>query len=496
MDQKGHLPLTGRIRALPSNLLDEEILKPQFFYELQNLLPYYIFIEKAMLVEYLRLGLLSKEAAGEVALHLDTINQEVLQADAASNMSDICFAIEHYVEQRMATKAPAWHIDRSRNDVQATAQVMFAREQVLQILAELFHFADKVHLLAESTLHIPMPGYTHYQSAQIITPGFYLSAMNEQIGKTIKRLLAVFEDVNECPLGSGAMAGLELDWDCERLATLLGFHRPNRNALAGVASKEWAITIAAELSNLSVQISRFVTDLITWCSSEYRFIDLPDHLAGISSSMPQKKNFPILERIRGRSSHISAYYLDLVLGQRNTPFTNLVETAKEGGSNFAVMTRSMCSIIKLFAEVIANLSFKEERTWELCSQEFFGGFALANSLTLTSGIPYRNAQVIAGRYIVRMLENNRRPEQVDLSALETLCEEYGYHAKLTEIYVKKAFDISNALNSKQTDGSTKPAKVIKLLLEQKKERALLFELFEQQSQMIFNVCKQVKLIGL
>lgn len=491
----GQPALTGRIHAGPADLLNEEILMPQFLYELQNLLPYYIFIEQAMLTEYVRLGLLSNEAVEEIAWLLSKINQQALQPDAVENMSDICFAIERYVEQRMTYQAPAWHADRSRNDVQATAQVMFAREQVLLVLAELFQFTDQVHQLAEATLDMPMPGYTHYQSAQIITPGFYLSAMSEQMAKTIKRLLALYEDLNECPLGSGSMAGLELSWDRNRLAALLGFRQPGRNALVGVASKEWALTIAAELSNCSVQLSRFATDLITWSSSEYRFIDLPDYLAGISSAMPQKKNFPLLERIRGRSSHISAYYLDLMLGQRNTPFTNLVETAKEGGTNFVVMMKSMRSLLRLFILVIANLTFKEERTRELCKREFFGGFSLANLLTLTKGIPYRKAQVIAGHYIVHMLEDGRSPEQVSPQVLEALCQAQGYPVQMKSEEMKQVFAVEYSLTSKKTSGSTSPLETSKVLSSQREELHSLYQTFQGNKQENDEVQQKVQRIA-
>ena len=39
-DQGSQAILTGRIQDVPHDLLDKEILLPQFFYELQNLLPY------------------------------------------------------------------------------------------------------------------------------------------------------------------------------------------------------------------------------------------------------------------------------------------------------------------------------------------------------------------------------------------------------------------------------------------------------------------------
>lgn len=236
--------LTGRISAAPSTLMHEEILEPQFTYELHNLLPWYIFTEKVMLLEYHRLGLVGDEALHEIGSLLHEVTQETITADPKANMSDIAFAIERYVEQRMTTHSPAWHMDRSRNDFQACAQVLFGREQVQAIVESLMQFSDAVRTLAERTASMPMPGYTHYQAAQVISPGFYLSAVNEQILEALKRLLFVYDGIDKCPLGSGAMSGLELKWDQHRMAELLGFAEPQRHALLGVASREWTIRVA------------------------------------------------------------------------------------------------------------------------------------------------------------------------------------------------------------------------------------------------------------
>jgi argininosuccinate lyase len=67
-------------------------------------------------------------------------------------------------------------------------------------------------------------------------------------------------------------------------------------------------------------LSRFCTDLSLWGSNEYGFLDLPDTFASISSAMPHKKNFTILERIRGETAHLATLHLDFLLGQRSTPY--------------------------------------------------------------------------------------------------------------------------------------------------------------------------------
>src|SRR5690606_24929425 len=121
-------------------------------------------------------------------------------------------------------------------------------------------------------------------AAQIISPGFYLSAMAEELFMTYQNLKHRFEYINQCPFGAGAMAGSEIRWDRERVAHSLGFRCARRHALVSVASRNYTLQIGAELSNFGLLISRFISDFILWGSSEFHLIDLPDELSGISSA--------------------------------------------------------------------------------------------------------------------------------------------------------------------------------------------------------------------
>ncbi|AIC93104.1 argininosuccinate lyase [Shouchella lehensis] len=461
--------LSGRIDEAPSFILNEEILEPQFKYEIENLLPSYIKIEQAMLLEYIRMGYISKASGSEIASKLQSINKKTIHADLEGNFSDIAFAIEKQVERTISIPAPSWHVDRSRNDFQACAQIMFARDQWLESIEGLICLIRSSTKLAKKYIHTPMPGFTHYQSAQIITPGFYISAINSELLQIVKRWLDAYDEINKCPLGAGGMAGVELNWNQSELAKLLGFSAISNNALCSIASRGWALNISAELSTFSVLISRFVTDLISWGSSEYNFIDLPDNLSGISSAMPQKKNFPILERLRGRSAHLSTYYVGIVLGQRNTPYTNLVETSKEAGSNIFPMFKTVKSLIRLLITVVEKLSFNEDRMFSICQRDFFGGFTLSNLLTVEFSIPFRKAQVIVGNYIKVLSKKGIDPIIGDAQLLTSLCEKEGFVVMGSQDLINLSFDVKESLFRKSSIGSTNPIRIMELLKTQDTE---------------------------
>jgi argininosuccinate lyase len=456
--------LSGRVDAAPSALLHEEILRPQFEYDVAHLLPFYLAIEKVLLLEYTRLGLVSAADARVIAAVLDEVDASSLTARPDVNMSDFAFALERHVEERLPAPVPAWHVDRSRNDLQACAQLMFGRDQLGQVAAGLLALGRAAHRLATETADLPMPGFTHLQAAQVITPGFYLAAVVEQALHTLDRFAATYDGIDRCPLGAGAMSGQELDWDRDRMAALLGFRAPQPHALVAVASREWALEITAELSVLGVGLSRFVTDLMAWGSSQYGFLELPDSHSGISAAMPQKKNFPLLERVRGRSAHLSTFHLDVVLGQRGTPFSNMVEVSKEASAHLLTALTTARSTLRLFTEVLDQVRFRPDRMLAACEREHLGGFTLANRLTLREGVPWRTAQVVAGQYVVAA--QGRPPGDTDPALLAEVAGRHGIDLTAPADVLAGAFDVAAGLREKRSAGSANPDSVRELLATQ------------------------------
>ncbi|GAA1369449.1 argininosuccinate lyase [Catellatospora chokoriensis] len=467
----GFAAVSGRITAVPSEVLHEEVLAPQFEAEARNLLPWYLAIEKALVLESVRLGVVEREAARRIAVLLDGIGYEHLTADPEQNTSDIAFAIELHVRAGLGKDAPAWHVDRSRNDLQACAQLMYGRDQVAAVAGQLIDLIGVVLDAASRHVDTPMPGYTHLQAAQVMTPGFYLTALVEEVLHVLRRLTASYEELDRSPLGAGAMTGQELDWDRQQLADSLGFRAPVRHALPAVASRGWALAVGGDLSLLGVTLSRFATDLMCWASGAYGFIDLPDALCGISSAMPQKRNFPVLERLRGRSAHLTGLSLDLAIGQRATPYANMVEVSKEAASHLSTLFGETRSLLRLGTTVLAGLRFLPEPMAAACAREYLGGFTLANLLTLHCGIEWRTAQIIAGRYITAAITAGLPPTEPAPELLREAANAYGQQIEGARDLLAQAFSVEQALTRKRTSGSTHPTQVRALMTEQRLEVA-------------------------
>ncbi|MFJ8002335.1 argininosuccinate lyase [Streptomyces sp. NPDC096310] len=463
------MAVTGRIDGVPSEIWHEEVLAPQFAYEAEHLLGHYVAIEKVLLLEYVRMDLADASGAADLAARLDTLSPDAVRADPEQNMSDISFAVERHVQDGATPPFPAWHVDRSRNDLQACAQLMAARDTLAAVAEDLTTFARAVLALAGRYTETPMPGYTHGQAAQIVSPGFHLAALGAETITALRRMLHTYDECDACPLGSGTMAGQELPWDRARMADLLGFARAQPHALMAVASRTWTTLIAGDLAQYAVVLSRFTTDLMTWAGSDSGFLDLPDELAGISAAMPQKRNFPILERIRGRCAHVAGRAADIAAGQRNTPYSNTVEVSKEAGGQLRVQTDAMRSVLRLAHAVVAGATFRTDRMRAACAEDHLGGFTLANRLTLTYGIPWRTSQIIAGRYVRHAVRRELRPGEPDAALLRDCAAESGHPIDALDALgalLAEAFDVDHGLRAKQSAGSTHPQRVRELLAGQ------------------------------
>jgi argininosuccinate lyase len=476
--------LTGRVGAGPSDLIHRELLEPQFRYEAEHLLPWYILIEKVLLAEYRRMRLLTPQQVADVAARLNEVTADTITPDQGANLSDIAFAIERFVSGRLSSLPVAWHVDRSRNDLQACAQLMFCRDELVGCAGQLLAAAAATQRLAARSVTDPMPGYTHLQAAQVITPGFFFTALSDHLLHTAHRLLVTYDDINRSPLGAGAMAGQELGWDRDRMADLLGFTGPRDHALVSVASRAWALEIAAELSTFAIGFSRFITDIMTWASDEYGYIELPDELAGISSAMPQKKNYPVLERIRGKSAHLTSAYLDIAVTQRGTPFSNSVEVGKESTSGVVGMFTTMCSVMRLLVAVLDHASFRTDRMRAACEAAHLGGLSLANRLTLDRAVPWRAAQVIAGEYIAAAITRQVSPREADPQLLAAIARAHGCYIADPEAVLDGTADPDAGLANKRSLGSSHPDAVRQLLSRQDEDCVMLTREWQRRADVL------------
>ena len=110
--------------------------------------------------------------------------------------------------------------------------------------------------------------------------------------------------MNQCPLGSAALAGTGFPIDREMTADALGFDRPTANSLDAVSDRDFALDYLNAAAQCALHLSRLAEEFIIWASQPYGFVKLPDSFSTGSSIMPQKRNPDAAELVRGHAGRV------------------------------------------------------------------------------------------------------------------------------------------------------------------------------------------------
>ena len=108
----------------------------------------------------------------------------------------------------------------------------------------------------------PMPGFTHLQTAQPVTFGHHLLAYVEMLDRDRGRLADCRRRLNECPLGSAALAGTSFPIDRAATARALGFDRPTANSLDAVSDRDFALEFLGAAAISAMHLSRFAEEIV------------------------------------------------------------------------------------------------------------------------------------------------------------------------------------------------------------------------------------------
>ena len=219
-------------------------------------------------------GILSREDKEAIVCGLKGILKDIEEGklDIGPGAEDIHSFIEETLTERIGEAGKRLHTGRSRNDQVALDMKLYTRDQVRELDGLLYRLLKELLTLMEEHIHTYMPGFTHMQKAQPITLAHHLGAYYEMFSRDRGRLHDLYQRMNYCPLGSGALAGTTYPLDREYTAELLGFYGPTLNSMDSVADRDYLLELLSAMSMISMHLSRFCEELIIWNSNEYRIL--------------------------------------------------------------------------------------------------------------------------------------------------------------------------------------------------------------------------------
>jgi argininosuccinate lyase len=285
------------------------------------------------------------------------------------------------------------HAGRSRNDQVAVDLRLYLKKAGAELRGELAAAIETLLAQAERHTESVMPGYTHLQRAQPVTLGHHLTAWCAGLERDYSRFSDASARLDECPLGSGALAGSTLPLDREAVARDLGFSGPTLNSMDSVAARDFALELASACAILMTHLSRFCEDIVIWASEEFKFIDLAEKWSTGSSIMPQKKNPDFAELIRGKAARTAGNLTTLITLLKGLPYAYDKDLQEDKEALFDSLD-TVRSCLRMFRGMTGSASFNTARMEAAC----IGGFLEATDAAeylVRKGLPFRKAHETA-----------------------------------------------------------------------------------------------------
>ena len=387
-----------------------------------------------------------KEGLQEI---LSELNSGEFQFSA--DLEDIHMNIEARLKDKIGSPAGRLHTARSRNDQVATDFRLWVRGQIDWVDKNLVDLMKALLDQAQNGVSWIMPGFTHLQTAQPITWGHHMMAYVEMFSRDRSRFKDARDRMNECPLGSAALAGTSFPIDRNQTAKALEFDRPTANSLDAVSDRDFALEFLASSSICAMHLSRLAEELVIWSSAQFRFIELSDRFSTGSSIMPQKKNPDAAELVRAKIGRILGANVGLMTVMKGLPLAYSKDMQEDKEQVFDAsdsLNLALCAMEGMIKDLTAN-----KDSLEFAAKSGFSTATdLADWLVRVLNLPFREAHHITGE-LVGLAEQLK----CDLSEIE-LKEMQRIHSGITED-VFTILSVENSVKSRSSYGGTSPEEV-------------------------------------
>ena len=367
-----------------------------------RLLPQEVAASKAHASALVAAGILTADEGAELRAALDSIAADHASEAGQSLVRNHPSAedIHHFVElslaERIGSLGLKLHTGRSRNEQIATDLRLYVREQIDLVIEALAAWANALVAQAHSASESVMPSYTHLQRAEPVLVAHWLLAYVEMILRDAERLRDCAAHLNQCPLGSGAVAGATLALDRTIAARELGFAAPTANSIDATSDRDFILEYLHALTFVGLHLSRFAEEITLFATAEFNFVTLPEAFSTGSSAMPQKKNPDLTELIRAKVGRIHGAAQAVTLQLKGLPLAYNKDMQETQEPAFAV--EFVPRMLSLVARFTTAIQFNRERMAEAAQSGYLNAMAAATYL-VHKGVPFRIAHEKIGNVV-------------------------------------------------------------------------------------------------
>ena len=406
-------------------------------------------------------GVLTEEERDQIIDGLKGISKDIQTGavEITSEYEDIHSFVEANLIDRIGDVGKKLHTGRSRNDQVALDMKLYTRQELLSIRELVLELIKTCQTLMEENIHTVMPGFTHLQKAQPLTLSHHVGAYMEMFKRDYSRLTDIYDRMNYCPLGAGALAGTTYPLDREQTASLLNFYGPTLNSMDSVSDRDYVIELLSALSTIMMHLSRFSEEVIIWNSNEYKFVSIDDGFSTGSSIMPQKKNPDIAELVRGKTGRVYGALTSILTTMKGIPLAYNKDMQEDKELTFdAIDTVKGC--ISLFNGMMNTMTFNKPQMEKSAKHGFTNATDAADYL-VNNGVPFRDAHGIVGRLVLHCIDKGISLDEMSL-------EEYQEISPVFKEDIYEAISMKNCVEKRNTIGAPGAEVMTKVLALHKK----------------------------
>ncbi|MGE4549623.1 MAG: argininosuccinate lyase [Intestinibacillus sp.] len=399
-----------------------------------------------------RQGIIEQEEADKIVEGLRGILKDIEEGKVQFSLEyeDIHMNIEQLLTERIGDAGKRLHTARSRNDQVALDMRMYCKKEIREIIGLTCGFLKALTEKSRQNLDAVMPGYTHLQRAQPTTFAHYMMAYANMLKRDVTRLQDCLERMDEMPLGSGALASTTYPIDRDFVRQQLGFARLTDNSIDGVSDRDYCVELCAALSILMMHLSRLSEEIISWCSWEFKFIELDDAYSTGSSIMPQKKNPDVCELIRGKTGRVYGSLTTMLTVLKGLPLAYNKDMQEDKEAVFgAIDTVKQC--LEVFTPMFATMTLRRDNMRKAASGGFINATDCADYLT-KKGMPFRDAYKTVGRLVNQCIKAGETLETLTLKDFAAISNSFG-----DDVY--DALDLRTCVGERRVIGGPAPEEV-------------------------------------
>ena len=311
---------------------------------------------------------------------------------------DIHQNIEKKLFQIIGESAGYLHTARSRNDQVVTDFKIWVKKASLDINETITTLIISILKKASKNIDTVMPGFTHLKNAQPISFAHYLLAYVEMLNRDKKRFSNNISLVDECPLGSAALAGTSFNIDRNYTSKKLGFKKPTQNSIDSISDRDFAIDFLSASATCAMHLSRLAEDFIIFNSEAFGFVEFSDKVLTGSSIMPQKKNPDPAELIRGRTAINYGNLNSMLTIMKGLPisyYKDLQDDKELVFDSYDTLKDSLSMSI----ELINNLNTKKNNMKSMAQKGYTTATDFADFLAKKKGFPFRKGYIVSSKLV-------------------------------------------------------------------------------------------------